>query len=131
MGDLALYILISMTLMIVVIVAARNGVSDQAFNVWLGTFFSGLLLFGVFIPAFRRLWNEWRFWVLIVVMLAFHIEGWKLLVSRTHLRSMQMAYVIMPEGMILAVACDWVDRLVRRLHAKRREREKSHIPVPR
>jgi hypothetical protein len=121
--DYSLYVLISLSLMVGLIWAARRGVSSKAFDTFNNIFFATLLLFGVFVPAYRSIWRDWRFWLAVSFLFVAHVLVWAIVLSRvSHWRAIWTAYITLPEMMVFQVCGFGIARVIHRDRIKHQKR---------
>lgn len=87
--DFALYLLISLAMVCLALVLARTSLTHDELIRWGGLTANTLFLFGFFISRSREAFKMWRFWGLLVLLLAahlavfitllIHIQEWRLI----------------------------------------------------
>jgi hypothetical protein len=123
--DYSLYVLISLSLMVGLIWAARSGVSNKALETFNNIFFATLLLFGIFVPAYRSIWKEWRFWLAVAFLFVVHVLAWAIMLSRvSHWRAIWTAYLTFPEMIVMQVCGYWIARFIHRERTMRTKHER-------
>jgi hypothetical protein len=122
--DFVLYIAISLSVVVVIVLAAISGINWGPYSKWILLTLFTCLLFGLRFERSRMLWRRRSFWLTCLLFLAAHLAAWIPIVSRLeHLKAnLTLIFVFALEDRVFAWVVDWFDVFFQKHNLFSRER---------